>query len=94
MGYFVVSLLEHRQENEVEFICYSDRKPDELTERLMELSDEWTDARGVSDEALSQHIRSDRIDILIDLAGHTAKNRLLVFARKPAPIQPTRRPWS
>ena len=88
-GYFVVGLLEHRQENEVEFICYSDRKPDDLTERFMELSDEWTDARGVSDEVLSQRIRSDRIDILIDLAGHTAKNRLLVFARKPAPIQVT-----
>ena len=87
VGYFVVNLLEHRQENEVEFICYSDRDPDELTERFMELSDEWTDARGVSHEALSQRIRSDRIDILIDLAGHTAKNRLLVFARKPAPIQ-------
>ena len=89
VGYFVVSLLEHRQENEVEFSCYSDRKPDDLTERLMELSDEWTDARGISDEDLSQRIRSDRMDILIDLAGHTAKNRLLVFARKPAPIQVT-----
>ena len=89
VGYFVVSLLEHRQENDVEFVCYSDCKPDVLTKRLLELSDEWTDVRGVSDEALSQRIRSDRIDILIDLAGHTAKNRLLVFARKPAPIQVT-----
>ena len=89
VGYFVIGLFEHRQKNEVEFICYSDRRPDDLTQRLMGLSDEWTDARGVSDEALSQRIRSDRIDILIDLAGHTAKNRLLVFARKPAPIQVT-----
>ena len=87
VGFFVVSFVQHRHEHEVELICYSDRKPDELTQRLMELSDEWTDARGISDEALSQRIRSERIDILIDLAGHTAKNRLLVFARKPAPIQ-------
>jgi|TARA_Y100000294_G_scaffold176118_1_gene197727 predicted O-linked N-acetylglucosamine transferase (SPINDLY family) len=89
VGYFVVSLLEHKSKNEVEFICYSDRNPDELTERLMALSDEWTDARGISDEALFQRIRSDRIDILIDLAGHSARNRLLVFALKPAPIQVT-----
>ena len=87
VGYFVIGLLKHRPENEVEFICYSDRKPDELTERFMELSDEWTDTRGVSDEALSRRIRSNRIDILIDLAGHAGNNRLLVFARKPAPIQ-------
>ena len=86
VGYFVVNLLEHRQAGKIEIICYSDRKPDDMTERLMTLSDEWTDARGISDEALSQRIRSDRIDILIDLAGHTGGNRLLVFARKPAPI--------
>ena len=87
VGYFVVKLLEHRQARKIEIICYSDRRPDDITDRLMALSDEWTDVRGISDEDLSQRIRSDRIDILIDLAGHTAKNRLLVIARKPAPIQ-------
>jgi predicted O-linked N-acetylglucosamine transferase (SPINDLY family) len=43
----------------------------------------------ISDQALSEQIRRDQIDILFDLAGHTAGNRLLVFARRPAPIQIT-----
>lgn len=87
VGYFVVNLLEQNSEGKVEFICYSDRAPDDMTQRLIALADEWVDARGLSDQALAERIRADRIDILVDLAGHTAKNRLPVFARKPAPVQ-------
>ncbi len=89
VGYFIGRLLQDRQKNDAAFVCYSDAKPDDLTEHLKASCDEWMGVRGVSDAALSARIRSDKIDILIDLAGHTARNRLLVFARKPAPIQVT-----
>jgi predicted O-linked N-acetylglucosamine transferase (SPINDLY family) len=86
VGYFITNLLEHRRNN-IKFICYSSRIPDGLTNRLKAISDQWFDVRGISNEALTQLIRSHQIDILIDLAGHTAKNKSLVFARKPSPVQ-------
>ena len=71
-------------------ICYSDRiAKDDLTYRLQAAATHWRDVLGLSDQQLADQIRADRIDILFDLAGHTAHNRLLVFARKPAPIQVT-----
>ena len=87
VGYFVIGFLEHRPVGNIETFCYSERKPDDMTERLMSLSDNWFDTRGISDAVLTNRIQSDKIDILIDLAGHAVGNRLLVFARKPAPIQ-------
>ena len=62
---------------------------DDLTHRLQAAATRWRDVIGMSDQRLAEQIRADRIDILFDLAGHTAHNRLLVFARKPAPIQIT-----
>jgi predicted O-linked N-acetylglucosamine transferase (SPINDLY family) len=71
-----------------EAICYSGvTKEDEVTARLRAAADGWRSTVGVSDDALSDTIRRDRIDILVDLSGHMAGNRLLVFARKPAPVQ-------
>jgi predicted O-linked N-acetylglucosamine transferase (SPINDLY family) len=90
VGYFLVRVLEHLNQAEQETICYSDRiVKDDLTLRLQAAATQWRDVRGVSDEWLAQQIRSDSVDILFDLAGHTAHNRLLTFARKPAPIQIT-----
>ena len=87
VGYFTVGLFEHLLKEEVQIIAYSDRSPDALTERIRAATDEWNETAGISDEALADKILTDNIDILFDLTGHSANNRLLVFARKPAPVQ-------
>ena len=67
----------------------SKRKDDRFTELFKQNVTVWRNIVGLSDDAVAEMIREDRIDILVDLSGHTADNRLLVFARKPAPIQIT-----
>jgi predicted O-linked N-acetylglucosamine transferase (SPINDLY family) len=90
VGYFLVAPLEHLDPQQAETVCYSDSPDsDDLTARLRAAAATWRDTYTWSDERLASEIRADRIDILFDLAGHTGKNRLLVFARKPAPIQVT-----
>jgi predicted O-linked N-acetylglucosamine transferase (SPINDLY family) len=60
---------------------------DATSERLKCYFLNWNNIVHLSDEDLAKKIREDRIDILIDLSSHTAHNRLLTFARKPAPVQ-------
>jgi protein O-GlcNAc transferase len=73
---------------EFEVVCYSDTaEADDVTARLRARADRWHDTAALSDDALAELIRADGIDILVDLVGHMSGNRLLVFARKPAPIQ-------
>src|SRR5262249_18268607 len=59
------------------------------TRRIRRHADAWRGVTGASDEELANRVRADQIDILVDLAMHTARNRLLLFARKPAPVQVT-----
>src|SRR5205814_6231808 len=74
----------------LEIFCYANvARPDALTDRLRGYADVWRSTRGLSDEQMAELVRSDQIDILVDLAMHTAGNRLLVLARKPAPVQVT-----
>jgi len=90
VAYFLEPVLAARDLGAFEIFCYSDAPvPDHVTRRLRGLSDQWRDIAGQTDDRVAALIREDRIDILIDLAGHTARNRLLVFARKPAPVQVT-----
>jgi len=90
VGYFLVRVLENLGQDQHETICYSDRSvKDDLTRRLQSAATRWCDTIGMSDQRLAEQIGADRVDVLFDLAGHTAGNRLLVFARRPAPIQIT-----
>ena len=73
-----------------EVFAYSNSAMEDAQTRLFEQSVTcWRKIVGRTDEAVAELIRQDEIDILVDLSGHSAGNRLLVFARKPAPIQVT-----
>ena len=85
--HFLEPLMAHHDKEVVEVFAYAEQSgEDETTARYRQYADHWVPTQGMSDDALAQHIRDDRIDILVDLAGHTAGNRLSVFARKPAPV--------
>ncbi len=83
-------VITHHDRNAFDVFCYSDtRQMDDVTERLRACATTWRDTASQSDEELAELIRSDRIDVLVDAVGHMQGHRLLVFARKPAPVQVT-----
>ncbi|MBC7949126.1 MAG: tetratricopeptide repeat protein [Chitinophagaceae bacterium] len=88
VGFHLLPVLRHHDHSRLQIVCYSDRTyEDDISEDLSSYVDVWRQTSHLSDEALAHLIVSDNIDILIDLAGHTANNRLRVFAMKPARIQ-------
>jgi protein O-GlcNAc transferase len=90
VNFFVEPLLVSHDHKRFEIFCYSTTLyPDETTARLQAAADHWRDARHQTDEQIAALVREDKIDILVDLSGHMGRRRLLVFARKPAPIQVT-----
>jgi len=81
-------ILQHHDHTRFETIAYScSPLRDAATERCRALVDRWVEAWQLADEGLAEQISADGVDILVDLSGHSAGNRLGVFARKPAPIQ-------
>jgi predicted O-linked N-acetylglucosamine transferase (SPINDLY family) len=85
--YFLEPLLARHDRTAFEIHAYAElTRPDATSALYQNLVDHWIPTRGMSDEVLAKRIRDDGIDILVDLAGHTAANRLRVFARKPAPV--------
>lgn len=88
VGLFLEGVLNHIDLAKWELFAYpTNGVQDDLTARLKNRFEHWTQLRGMSDKVAAEKIRADEIDILIDLAGHSADNRLGVFAFKPAPVQ-------
>lgn len=87
---FIAPILRGLDRGQFEVICYSTfAGADSATSELRALTDGWRDVARLTDDELAEQIESDRVDILVDLSGHTVGNRLLAFARKPAPVQVT-----
>jgi protein O-GlcNAc transferase len=90
VGRNMLPLFRHMDQEHFETFCYANMTAsDALTEEFRRHSAAFRMVAGMKDQALAEQIRADGIDILVDLALHTAGNRLPVFARKPAPVQAT-----
>ena len=92
VNFFSEPILAAHDHRAVEVFCYSAALPaesDATTARLRGHADHWREIAGRGDQQVSEMIRDDQIDVLVDLCGHIGGNRLLVFARKPAPVQVT-----
>jgi len=90
VAFFIEPVLASHDHEGFEIFCYSNSPhSDAVTARLKSLADHWREVFALSDEALSNLLRDDGIDILVDLSGFSESNRLKVFARKPAPVQAT-----
>ncbi|MEN3287172.1 MAG: hypothetical protein V7634_1472 [Bradyrhizobium sp.] len=83
-------VLQNHDKSRFEVVCYSTSPiDDDITASFRSVADHWRDVQQWSDDQLADCIRADRVDILVDLSGHTRGNRLRTFARKPAPVQVT-----
>ncbi len=88
VGYSVIPLLEAVDHCRFDVILYAEvTYADKITAHLHDLADGWRSTVGLSDKTIAEMIRQDEIDILVCLAGHFDRNRLLVCAHKPAPVQ-------
>jgi predicted O-linked N-acetylglucosamine transferase (SPINDLY family) len=92
VNYFFEPLLASHNPSEIEVFCYcalDEVEEDAITARLKLQAEHWSRIGRWDDQSVAERIRADRIDILVDLSGHTAGGRLQVFALKPAPVQAT-----
>jgi len=87
---FIRPVIRNHDRSHFEVFCYSNNvQIDSAGKELRECADHWREVANVSDVGMIDLIRQDQIDLLVDLSGHTNRNRLAVFARHPAPLQVT-----
>ncbi|KAK5580761.1 hypothetical protein RB653_000785 [Dictyostelium firmibasis] len=90
VSYFIEGILKFHNKEEFKIICYSNiSKQDSTTERLKSYGHEWRHINGKPTMDVVQLIKADKVDILVELSGHTCGNRMDVMALQPAPIQIT-----
>lgn len=88
VAYFIEPVLANHDRAAFDITCYATGpRQDSTTARLRTLASRWRQVDGMTDAKIHDLIKTDGIDILVDLSGHTSGNRLGVFVRKPAPVQ-------
>jgi protein O-GlcNAc transferase len=90
VGYFLEGFLAQVDPAKVEWVAFpTQARTDALTERIRPHFSSWQPLTGLSDDAAAQLVHSQGVQVLLDLSGHTAHNRLPLFARRLAPVQAT-----
>ncbi|MFM8681040.1 MAG: tetratricopeptide repeat protein [Alphaproteobacteria bacterium] len=90
VGCFIEGVLAAHDPRDVEVFAYANQRVDDaVTARMRAHASGWRDVSSMDDATMAAAIRADAIDVLVDLSGHTAGNRLPVFVRRPAPVQAT-----
>ena len=88
VSYHFEQVAAHHDRDRFETFAYAwNRKQDEVTARLRAGMDQWRDVAGCAPRSVAEQVAADRIDILVDLSGHTWQTQLAVFAHRPAPVQ-------
>jgi protein O-GlcNAc transferase len=89
VAWFVKPILEHHDRDAIETFCYSNGHEDAMTDLLRPLSGHWRNVLKRDEDEVVETIRRDRLDLVVDLSGHTSRNLLAVLARRVAPVQAT-----
>lgn len=90
VGYFIEPVIRHHDRAHFEVFCYyAHARADDATARFRAMADGWHDVPDTGGTELAAMVRADRIDVLVDLAGHSKANKLEAFALRPAPVQIT-----
>ena len=89
VGFWTKHIVEGHNRDRFEIFCFANNREDEYTQHFKAAADHWIPILDLNDAGAARVIEEAKIDILVDLSGHTGGHRLLMMARKPAPVQAT-----